>query len=231
MSRTIIVTGASGGIGQALAKTLQEASYHVIGIDWMPTPCAHVDAYYAADLAHVAACESIVQTIGETWGSSLHGLINNAGVYDALDFGTTTPAQYDRVLAINLRAPFFLSQYFARQITAHHRQGVIINIASISGESGSKDVAYGASKGGLITLTKSLALALAPDIRVNSISPGIIDTAMAAHIPADRLLEYKKRILLRRLGTPKDVAQAALFLLDDKSEYITGSMISVNGGM
>ncbi|HWV14683.1 MAG TPA: SDR family oxidoreductase [Cellvibrio sp.] len=230
MEKTIIVTGSNGGIGQAICAQLKSLGLRVVGLD-IASAGNLVDCYCQTDLAsHTRLLESLEQIEAE-FADSLYGLVNNAGLYEALDFHTLTVADYERIMAVNIRAPLFISQWFSRVLRARQHQGVIVNIGSISGESGSQDVVYGVSKGAVMNLTRSLALALAPDIRVNTVSPGIIATSMAEKIPQDRIKDYESRILNRHFGTPDDVAQAVAFLLREESRYINNALLNVHGGL
>lgn len=235
-SQTIIVTGCNGGIGQAICNRLNNQGFNVIGLDLSKKSFCSAGSpviyqYYQVDLLNNEQLQDCLDTIRQSFGETLYGLVNNAGRYDALDFLTTNPGQYESIMSINVYAPFFISQWFANSLFHFNRPGCIVNIASVSGESGSKDVVYATSKGALISMSKSLAMALAPNIRVNSVSPGIIETPMSAKIPAERIVDYEKRILNQRLGQPNDIANAVAFLLDKESNYINGANLSVNGGL
>ncbi len=230
MKNKIIVTGCNGGIGKEICYQLTNAGYYVIGID-QHDMAKGVDSYYCINLTNCEDVCSTFKTIYNEHGEGFYGLVNNAGLYEAYDFSCLTVSQYDVVMSVNVRAPLFLCQYFSNAIRENKAKGVIVNIASISGECGSKDVVYGVSKGAMINLTKSLSLALSPDIRVNSVSPGIIATPMSAKIPKERIEDYKLRILNEAIGKPEDIANAVVFLLSDSSCYINGATLSVNGGL
>ncbi len=230
MEKIVVITGSNGGIGQAICSQLRTQGFTVIGIDVAPKTTA-TDIYYRADLADHLQLFSCLDQIQKKYANSMYGLVNNAGVYEALDFNTLSLIDYERIMAINIRAPLFISQWFARVLRENHNKGAIVNIASISGENGSKDVAYGVSKGAIINLTKSLALALAPDIRVNTVSPGVINTLMARKIPPERIQEYESRILNQHFGAPDDIAKAVTFLLNEENQYVNNALLSVNGGL
>ena len=234
--QVVIVTGCNGGIGQSICNRLNDQGFNVIGLDLSKKSfCSASDPviyqYYQVNLSDNEQLQKCLGTIRQSFGEILYGLVNNAGRYDALDFLTTNQGQYENIMSINVCVPFYISQWFARTLIRLNHPGCIVNIASVSGESGSKDVVYAASKGALISMSKSLAMALAPKIRVNSVSPGIIETPMSAKIPAERIVEYEKRILNQRLGQPDDIANAVAFLLNKESNYINGTNLSVNGGL
>jgi NAD(P)-dependent dehydrogenase (short-subunit alcohol dehydrogenase family) len=230
MKKTIIVTGSNGGIGQAICTQLKSQGFTVVGVD-IGSERTVTDVYYQTDLANHLQLLACLDHIEKTYADSLYGLVNNAGLYEALEFNTLSLPDYERIMAVNIRAPLFISQWFARVLRARHNKGVIVNIASISGENGSKDVVYGVSKGAIINLTKSLALALAPDIRVNTVSPGIINTSMAKKIPQERIKDYESRILNQHFGMPADIAQAVTFLLNEENQYVNNALLSVHGGL
>lgn len=230
MEKTIIVTGSNGGIGQAICAQLKSQGLTVIGVD-IGSEATVTDIYYQTDLADHLQLLACLDHIEKKHADSLYGLVNNAGLYEALEFNTLSLFDYERIMAVNIRAPLFISQWFARVLEENHNKGVIVNIASISGENGSKDVAYGVSKGAIINLTKSLSLALAPNIRVNSVSPGIINTSMAQKIPRERIEGYKSRILNQQFGAPADIAKAVTFLLNEENQYVNNALLSVHGGL
>ena len=141
-----------------------------------------------------------------------------------------TLEDFDRVLAVNLRAPFLLSQELARAMAARGG-GAIVNIASINGKLGSPMVPYGASKAGLIGLTRSLARTLAPyNIRVNAIAPGTIDTPMAAGVDPVQMERQMHNVAMGRVGEPREIATVVRFLSGEEASYMTGSIVDVAGG-
>jgi NAD(P)-dependent dehydrogenase (short-subunit alcohol dehydrogenase family) len=226
-----VVTGAAGGIGRAVTAALAGAGHTVIGVDIVAEADPSAHAALGADLADPDAIEHLFRTIEKEHG--LPGvLINNAGVYEARDFLDYTPDDYRRVFDVNVGAMFFCTQEFSRRLIGAGLPGSVVNIASISGQTGSPDPGYSASKGAVITLTRSLGRALAAHrIRVNAVAPGVIDTAMAAHIPPERADDYRARIPLGRFGTAAEVADAVRYLASPAASYVTASVFDVNGGL
>ncbi|MEU0742069.1 SDR family oxidoreductase [Streptomyces sp. NPDC006134] len=226
-----VVTGGAGGIGRAVTAALAGAGHRVVSVDRTAEadPTAH--AALVADLGDPEAVAALFRRIEETYG--LPGtLVNNAGIYEARDFLDYTPEHYRRVLDVNVGAAFFATQALARALIAAGRPGSVVNVASISGQSGSPDTAYGTSKGALIALTRSLGRSLAPHgIRVNAVAPGLVDTPMAARVPAERAAEYRARIPLGRFGAVGEVASAIRYLAGADAGYVTASVLDVNGGL
>lgn len=161
-------------------------------------------------------------------------LVNNAGIMQDALLGMITDSQIQSIFEVNVFAGIMMMQYGAK-FMKRNKSGSIINIASIIGINGnSGQIVYSASKGAVISMTKSAAKELAPDnIRVNAIAPGCIATEMllGSNIPEDKLNKLKSQIGMQRFGTPDDVAKAALFLASDLSEYISGQILGVDGVM
>ena len=161
----------------------------------------------------------------------IHTVVNNAGIFFNAPFEQTTDEQYDRIMAVNVKSVFLVSQIVIRQWLRHEIKGTIVNLASIGAAVAFVDSsAYCATKGAVATMTRCIALEYGPrGIRANSMAPGIIDTPM---LPSAEDSRYwaNNTIPLRRLGEPNDVADVALFLASDESRYITGEMIFVDGG-
>ncbi|MGX7163516.1 SDR family NAD(P)-dependent oxidoreductase [Enterococcus massiliensis] len=230
--KKIIITGAAGGIGQALiARCLQEG-YHVIAIDkehekltalsshpHLTTTCIDVTNYQA--VAHFF--EGIAD-------QPLYGLVNNAGVYNAFSLLDYDEAAIDRILEINIKGATVFSKFFIQHLIQQEAHGRIINISSISGQEGSSDALYGLSKAALLGLTKSLALRFSPQILVNAIAPTMVDTDMMAIIPDWRKKEYQQHHLIKEPVLPKDVADTANFLLSEESAHYTGATFDLNNG-
>ncbi|SBT43331.1 SDR family NAD(P)-dependent oxidoreductase [Micromonospora auratinigra] len=226
-----VVTGGAGGIGRAVTAALTRTGHRVLSVDREPAadPTAH--AALVADVAVPAQVERLFAEVHQRYGLPAV-LVNNAGVYPARDFLDYDPTTYAEVLDVNLGATFFGTLAYARALVAAGRPGTVVNVASISGQSGSPDAAYGASKGAVIALTHSLGRALAGHrIRVNAVAPGLVDTPMADRIPADRRDDYRARIPVGRFGTPAEIAAAVAWLADPASSYVTATVLDVNGGL
>jgi glucose 1-dehydrogenase len=185
------------------------------------------------DVSRRDHAEAMVAQTVERFGR-LDILVNNAGIETLVPFLDLSEADWDRVQAVNLKGPFLCGQAAAQVMRQGGQGGKIINIASINSQIAlMKQAHYVASKGGLLMLTKAMALELAPyNINVNAIGPGVIETAMTAGSLAD---PERRQLLLgnipkRRVGQPRDVANVAVFLASDEADYITGTIIYVDGG-
>lgn len=224
MPGAIVVTGAMGDIGRATRVRLDADGYRTVGIDLNGDESEDL---FLADLAEPRAVSHVFAKIAAENGR-LFGLVNCAGVYEALDASTTTLTDFERIWRGNVVTAWLASQSFAE----HAQDGArIVNLASVSGQHGSLDVAYGTAKGGVLALTKSLALHLAPRIRVNAVAPGVVDGSMALRIPGDRLESHRSSNLLRRLGRPEEIAHMISPLFGTAGAWTTGSVIEINGGI
>ncbi|KUL52922.1 SDR family NAD(P)-dependent oxidoreductase [Streptomyces sp. NRRL S-1521] len=226
-----VVTGGAGGIGRAVTAALAEAGHQVLAVDITTgaDPAAHAEL--VADVGDPSAAEELFRHIEQEYGPP-SVLVNNAGIYEARDFFDYDAESYRRVLDVNTGSAFFCTQSMARRLVAAGRPGSVVNIASISGRVGSPDTAYGASKGAVIALTRGLGRSLAPHgIRVNAVAPGVIDTPMAARIPADRTTGYLDSVPLGRCGRAAEVAAAVRYLAGPDSGYVTASVLDVDGGL
>jgi len=229
LNGTIVVTGAARGIGRAIAERLAaNPSFTVIGVDLAPelglteaemTPVQ-------VDLTDPEGIET-VKSVVEDAGAPLLGLVNNAGITRDARLINMTDDEFRAVLDVNLGAAFRLSTALAGLMTDN---GAIVNIASRAYLGNFGQFNYSMSKGGIVGLTRALALSLAPHVRVNAIAPGLIGTEMAMTIPEDVLERMVAAIPLDRMGTPEEVANVVWFLLTPLSSYITGHVVVVGGG-
>ena len=233
-----LVTGAARRIGAEIVRGLHAAGARV-GIHYRRSAgdaaalCDELNAIrgesaeiFAADLLATTAPQELIDAF-VAWGGGLDILVNNASSFYPTPIGTVTETQWDDLLGSNLKAPLFLSQSALPHLRDAH--GVIINIVDIHSQRPLKDhVVYGSAKAGLAMLTRSLAKDLAPDIRVNGVSPGAIlwpESGMSTEAQ-QHILE---RIPLRRAGSPTDVAGCVVYLARDAA-YVTGQIIAVDGG-
>lgn len=241
--KTVWVTGASRGIGRAVAlacarqgaaavavagrngEALDALAREIEGAGGQPVLVLPYDVGKPAEIKE--AFIKFNKALGR-----LDVMVNNAGIIDDALLGMITEAQIERVLAVNLAATIHHMQYAARLMTRQKR-GSIVNIGSIMGRVGNVgQVVYAASKAGVIGATLSAAKELAPSqIRVNVVAPGFIDTEMTRGLPEEKFKERLASIRMKRVGSAEEVAQVVVFLGSDMSSYVTGQVIGVDGGM
>lgn len=220
--KTIIITGASNGIGKALAKNLRK-KYQIINIDIIEKKMDRVK-FYKCDLS---SKEQLLKTIEKIKKdrNKIYALINNAAIFNHISLEEQTIEEWEKIISVNLTAPYILSKEFASLLK--ESKGHIINISStraLMSESGTES--YSASKGGISSLTHALATSLAPNVKVNSISPGWINT----DINYKPTKSDEEQHLSGRVGTPLDIVDTVKFLLKNRG-FITGENIVVDGGM
>ena len=215
-----LITGGATGIGKATALLLMENGYDVY-ITYNSTLPDYEVNKIKCNLQSIDEIKSTVEAVGE-----VDVLVNNAGVSLIKMINDVTPEDYEKVCAVNERAVYFMSKYCALDMIKK-QSGAIINISSMWGQAGAScETLYSMTKAGVIGFTKALAQELAPSsITVNCIAPGIIDTRMNSMFDEK---ELAKEVPLGRLGTPQEIADAVLFLAENK--YITGQVLGVNGG-
>jgi len=220
--RTILVTGAASGLGLALAQAAEAEGARIIALDRNPAPFAQALCCDIADEAQVA--EAL------TGLARIDALVNAAGVPLRMSVTDTDMADYDRLMAVNLRGSFLVSKLVLPRMKAHG--GAVLHFSSCVGVTGARNrAAYSASKGAIVALTRSMALDYAADrIRVNCLCPGFVDTPLLAKMPADRRARLASAHPLGRIGTVADVTPMALFLLSEQASWITGQAIGVDGG-
>lgn len=241
MQKTAIVSGASGGIGQEIASALAEDGFAVavlyhqnaVGAQNVVrriTESGGRAMAFSCDVADSAAVEATVGRVRAAFGA-VSVLVNNAGISEQKLFTEITDADWRHMLDVHLSGAFYLTRASLPDML-HEKAGRIVNIASMWGETGgSCEVHYSAAKAGLIGMTKALAKELAPSgITVNAVSPGAVDTAMMQKLGAETCRMVTEEVPLGRLGTPREVADAVCFLVSGKAAYITGQVLSVNGG-
>lgn len=235
--RTVLVTGAAGGMGACHARALARHGSHVCVADIADTSPVVREiedeggsaSAHELDVTDVAAWDRVVGQVVDARGC-LTGLVNNAGISRRLEFLDTSPEVWERVLRINLFGPF----YGMRAVAEPMRRaggGAIVNISSISGQIGYFSPAYSSSKWGLTGLSKSAAGNFAKwGIRVNSVHPGLVDTGLLAG--ADAFVSSAvASVPAGRMARPEEITEAVLFLLSERSSYLTGSELTVDGGL
>lgn len=234
-----LVTGAFRGIGKTIADTFLAEGAEVWGVDYrLPEDLAERQQeaggklhWITADLSKLGEIEPIIESAQKEAGG-FDILVNNAGITkDGLSFRMSLE-DFQKVLDINLTAAFLISRTVAREMI-RRKTGSIINMASVVGIHGNAGQAnYAASKAGLIGVTKSLAQEVASrGVRINAIAPGYIVTDMTNALPETAKEKLIEHIPMKRLGSPADIANLALFLASDRASYITGQVIPVDGGM
>lgn len=235
--KTALVTGGTGGIGEAICRKLTDDGYYIF-INYLKSK--KKAEKLAAELGSEAVCfdisdKNMIIRCSENINNRFSGidlLVNNAGVSEIELFTHISDECSDEILNINLKGTMNCSRIFLPQMI-NKKSGCIINISSMWGQCGAScEVDYSASKAGIIGFTKALAKETAPSgIRVNCVSPGFILTEMNRRFSDEELQLIMEDIPLGRFGEPRHVAEAVSFLASDKAEYITGQILAVNGGM
>jgi len=233
--RNIIVTGGTRGIGKAITKAFLDNGDRVFAIFEKNIDKAKETEKLGAITikADVGNGEDIKKIIDEVHKyGKVDILINNAGISQIKPFADITEDDWDRMFSVNVKSAYLMSKAVLSDMLKT-KKGKIINISSIWGQTGAScEVHYSASKAAMIGFTKALAKELGlSGITVNSIAPGVIDTDMNKEIDEESLKEIVEEMPITRVGTPKEVAESVMFLASEKANYITGQVISVNGGM
>ena len=240
--RTALITGASRGIGKAIARSFAEQGANIVFTHLSSTEqeegvVNELKAFgtsicaYRSDASNFNAVNDLIEEVIKEFGR-LDIIVNNAGITRDNLLLRMSEQDWDEVIQVNLKSVFNTIKAATRPMISQ-RSGSIINISSVVGIKGNAgQVNYAASKAGIIGITKSVALELGSrNIRCNAIAPGFIQTAMTENLPPVTIQEWTKQIPLKRMGTAEDVANCALFLASDLSSYITGQVMQVDGGM
>lgn len=241
MSGTVIITGASRGIGKACALEFGKSGADVIvnytrSKEKAEEVCEEISKLggralpFCADVADRKAVDEMIAFARSNFGS-ISTLVNNAGIAEQIMFCDITAEKWDRMFAVDVKGVYNCIQA-ALPDMIHNKSGRIINISSMWGITGAScEVHYSAAKAAVIGMTKALAKELGPSgITVNAIAPGVISTEMNGNISEEIMDELKEETPIGRIGTPEDIAETALFLASPKASFITGEVISVNGG-
>lgn len=239
--KTVWITGASGGIGNAAARLFAEEGYQVAagycrGAEQAESLCAelrragHAAEAFCADLTDPAAVAQALQAIESAFGG-VDVLVNNAGIAGQKLLTDTTDDEWRRMFAVNVDSVFYCCRAVIPQMV-RRQSGRIVNVSSVWGVRGAScEAAYSASKAAVIGLTKALAKELGPSgICVNCVAPGVIDTPMNACFDRQTMASLAEDTPLCRIGTPEEAAQAIVFLASDRARFITGQTLCADGG-
>lgn len=242
-ARILLITGAAGGIGRAAVKVFSQEGWKVIGVDRSPRYDGFPEngIYIQADISLPEKLEEIYDQVF-AFTETLDAVVHNAAVQIAKPLVETTAEEWDQVMASNLRS-VFLGTKLAYPLLKAHGGGAIVNVSSVHAVATSANIAaYAASKGGLLALTRAMAIEFAPDeIRVNAILPGAVDTPMLragldrGHVGSgdvlDRLENLARKTVNGRVGQPEEIARSIYFLADSRqSSFMTGQALIVDGG-
>ncbi len=233
-NKIAIVTGASQGIGRCIAETFAREGAKVIAVDINKLPYENKNIYgYEVNVTDRKGIKEFFDKIVEKFGK-IDVLVNNAGITRDALIQKMTEEMWDLVIDVNLKGLFNITQLVGPNMV-ENGGGSIINIASIVGEFGNVgQTNYAATKAGVIGMTKTWAKEFSRKgarVRVNSVSPGYINTDMMKTVPEKVLDNMRSKTMIGRLGEPEEIANAVLFLASDESSYVTGHNLSVNGGM
>lgn len=238
MSKSVLITGAGGGIGQALCAVFSSAGYRVVATDRMSECAAECDAFIECDLEEICHSSDRLAKLTDDVRSGLAGatldvLVNNAALQVLGGTESITTDDWMRTLDVNVTAPFLLTQALAEDLTS--TEGSVVNIASVHSIATKPGfVAYATSKAALVGLTQSLAVDLGGRVRVNAINPAATETEMLVEGFAGKMELYEdlqKMHPINRIAKPEEVAQVALFLASSQASFITGATIDVDGGI
>ena len=242
MKKTVLITGASHGIGKATAILFAKHNYNVIiNYNTSEDEAKKIEVDLIKQGANVLAIKADVSNqdeVKEMFGvindnfGDMHVLINNAGISSQKLFTDVAEEEWDKIFDVNIKGMFNCTQLALKSMIKNHF-GKIINISSIWGLTGAScEVVYSATKAAVIGFTKALAKEVGPcNINVNAVAPGVIDTQMNKNISVEIMCDLKEQTPLGVIGTCEDVAQTILFLASDNSKFITGQVISPNGGI
>ena len=235
--KVAIITGSSRGIGRAIAVRLAKEGCKVVinyskdldGAKETQKLVVKDSLIVKADVSKISECKKLIEATVKKIGK-IDILVNNAGIFDSKSLDELDESDWENVISVNSKSALFCSKY----AVSYMENGVIVNLASIVAyRSRPNRTIYASSKSAIVGLTQSLAMELAPRIRVNAVAPGLIATDLAKHVLSspEELKRRLQSIPLYRLGKPEDVANLVAFLVSDEASYITGTTILVDGGL
>ncbi len=243
--RVAIVTGAGSGIGAAIAKRMGKEGARVV-VDYVGsdegarqtvdaiTEAGGVAVSFGADVTRLDQVRELIEVAYATYGAC-DVLVNNAGVEKKADFWDVTEEEYEAVLGVNLKAPFFLTQAFVRKLRENGRKGRVINISSVHEDMAFPGFAtYCMSKGGLRMMMRDLAVELGPlGITINNVAPGAVKTPINASLmhDGDKLEHLREQIPLGYMGSVEDISGLVAFLASDEASYVNGATFTIDGGL
>ena len=221
------MTGSARGIGRAIAEALARDGLAVVGVDVADQDQEPLERSLSADLSQPGECRRVVEEAGP-----VDVLVNNAAILIHKPIDEFAVEEFDRTIAVNLRAPFLLCQAALPGMSGRG-WGRVVNISSVGARTGgvSQSAVYNATKAAVISLTKNIARNYGRHgITANAVAPGAVETFMTSHIPADERRKYVAQIPLGRFSEPAEIASVVAFLASDAASYVTGATIDVNGG-
>ena len=237
--KVVLITGAAGGIGTAIARAVTNESAKVVLCDINTEGVRRLAdrltregksaAAYTLDISRPSEISTVVEKI-VTEHERIDVLVNNAAICPRIPLEEVTEADFDRIVGINLKGTFFVSQAVS-PVMVRQGSGRIVNISSVGARTGgvAASSVYAATKAGIIAITKSYARTLAPHVTVNAIAPGVVDTDMM-RIPSEQVAAIVDQIPLGRLADPEEIASVVVFLASEEATYFTGATLDVNGG-
>ena len=237
--KVVLITGAAGGIGTAIARAVTAEAASVVLCDINLEGARRLAseltgegrsaAAYALDISRPPEIAAVIEEVVKRH-QRIDVLVNNAAICPRIPLEEVTEADFDRIVGINLKGPFFVSQAVS-PVMSRQGSGRIVNISSVGARTGgvAASSVYAATKAGIIAITKSYARTLAPGVTVNAIAPGVVDTEMM-RIPSEQVAAIVDQIPLGRLADPEEIASVVVFLASEQASYFTGATLDVNGG-
>jgi len=227
MKRVVFITGASRGIGAATAKKFIDNGWMVAGFNKQSQVTdSESIKYFSLDVENP---ESIKEAFAKAYAhfERVDSLVNNVGCFGESGLMNYTPEIMDMVYRVNERGTYLCTQVILNWL----KKGSIVNVSSTAGQVGSSDPVYGAAKAAVAGFTKGMAKALAPDVRVNCVAPGVVDTEMLRrYYDEEKMEKRRKEILLKEIAKAEDIASGIYFLASDEAKHITGACLDINGG-